>query len=152
MTAEVFFRRLREARAKTEDFDEVVAEFGRGCPCKDPPLKSKGKQHLGSQTHAKAFTTPGGVYFGMSVRSAFEAQGAPQRPGAALPLVVHVPGSQRIGDDDADENENAGVYDDADHLYEEMEPADGADFEVVSHDINISDEDVGDIQVQGESE
>jgi len=155
LTAEVFFQRLREAQAKTEDFDEVVAEFGRGCPCKDPPLKSKGKQHLGSQTHAKAFTTPGGVYFGMSVRSAFEAQGAPQRPGARgaeLPLVVHVPSSQKIGDDDVDESENAGVYDDADHLYDEMEPADGEDFEVVSRDINILDDDVGDIQVQGESE
>jgi hypothetical protein len=157
LTADVFFHRLREAQAKTEDFDEVVAEFGRGCPCKEPPLKSKGKAHLGSQAHGKAFNTPGGVYFGMSVRAAFEAQGAPQRPGAIIedpPLVVNVAGSQRIGNDDADENEDAGDHDDDWQQMDEMEPpAEGEDGEVVSREIhftNCDDDDVGDIQVHGD--
>ncbi len=145
MTAEVFFQRLREAQAKTEDFDEVVEEFGRGCPCKDPPLKSKGKTHLRSQTHDKAFNKPGGVYLGMSVRAAFEASA--QRADA--PLVLHVSGSQRIGEDDADEIENGGMYDD--DQYDEMERLEeGAEFEVVSRVVNIIDDDdnVDDIQVQ----
>ena len=48
MTAAAFFDGVREAQQLTEDFDVVVEEFGRGCPCKDPPLKSTGKQHLKS--------------------------------------------------------------------------------------------------------
>ena len=149
MTAEVFFRRLREAQAKTEDFDEVVEEFGRGCPCKDPPLKSKGKTHLKSLTHDRAFNNPTGAYFGMSVRAAFEAQGQ-QRPDALPPIVVHVPGSQRIGDADMDEDESAGNYDDA-YEYDEMEDIpEGAEVEIVSRQVSFIDEDVSDIQVQGD--
>jgi hypothetical protein len=151
LTAEVFFRRLREAQAKTEDFDEVVAEFGRGCPCKEPPLKSKGKTHLKSLTHDRAFNHPTGAYFGMSVRAAFEAQGQ-QRPYAPLPpIVVHVPGSQRIGDADADEDESADNYWDNPNEYFEMEDIpEGSEIEVVSRQVPFGDEDVGDIQVQGE--
>lgn len=86
MTAAEFIGRVRAAQALTEDFDEVVEEFGRGCPCKDPPLKSTGKQHLKSQTHEKAFTKAGGKFFGMTVRAALE-----------LPVdVVLVRGAQRI--------------------------------------------------------
>lgn len=149
MTASDFFERVRAARAKTEDFDEVVKEFGRGCPCKDPPLKSTGKQHLKSATHDKAFNKVGGAFFGLSVRSAFELQRA-----VAPIAVVNVAGSQRIGDDDADENENAGGYDDDWQQMDEMEtPAEGEDGVVVSreiHFINCDDDDVGDIQVQEE--
>jgi hypothetical protein len=86
MTAAEFFGRVRAAQALTEDFDEVVAEFGKGCPCKDPPLKSTGRAHLKSQTHEKAFAKAGGKFFGMTVRAALE-----------LPVhVVHVQGAQRI--------------------------------------------------------
>lgn len=144
MTAEVFFRRLREAQAKTEDFDEVVAEFGRGCPCKDPPLKSKGKTHLTSKTHDKAFNQTGGAYLGMTVRAAFEASAQL----ADTPLVVHVSGSQRIGGDfdDEDEIDNAAGYED--DQYNEMEIIEeGADVEVVSCQVNFVDDNLDDIVV-----
>jgi hypothetical protein len=36
------------AQALTEDYDVIVEEFGRGCPCKNPPMKSTGKAHLKS--------------------------------------------------------------------------------------------------------
>jgi hypothetical protein len=87
MTATDFFGRLRAAQALNEDFDAVVEEFGRGCPCKNPPLKSTGKAHLKSTTHDKAFNKAGGKFFGMTVRAAL-----------MLPVdVVHVQGAQRIG-------------------------------------------------------
>ena len=153
MTAQVFFQRLREAQAKTEDFDEVVAAFGKGCPCKDPPLKSKGKTHLKSQTHERAFTKPGGVYFGMSVRAAFEAaqQQRDQRPDARPPVVVHVPGSQNIAQDDADEDESAGMNHEDANQYDEMDEipeGSDAEFDIALRQVAIDDDDVSDIQVQ----
>ena len=87
ITAGEFFTRVRAAQALTEDFDGIVEEFGRGCPCKNPPLKSKGKAHLKSSTHDKAFNKSDGKFFGMSVRDAF-----------LLPVdVVRVQGAQRLG-------------------------------------------------------
>jgi hypothetical protein len=139
MTAAEFFGRVRAAQALTEDFDEVVAEFGRGCPCKDPPLKSTGKQHLKSQTHEKAFNKAGGKFFGMTVRAAL-----------MLPVdVVHVQGAQRVGeevdgvvpaelnDDDADELNN----------YNEMEEQVDADDDARHANADDADEDLSDIVI-----
>ncbi len=50
----------------------MVAELGLACPCKQPPLKSKGKTHLGTAAHKKAFDLPDGQFFGMTVRQALE--------------------------------------------------------------------------------
>ena len=98
LTAALFFGRVRAAQALTEDFDSVVLEFGRGCPCKDPPLKSTGKAHLNTATHDKAFKKHDGKFFGMSVRAAFELSIEVE--------VVNVQGAQQIGGDDAAEEEN----------------------------------------------
>ncbi len=72
MTAAEFLGRIRAANAQQEDFDSVIEEFGLGCPCKNPPLKSKSKQHLGTAAHKKAFDSPDGQFFGMTLRQAFE--------------------------------------------------------------------------------
>jgi hypothetical protein len=101
MTAADFFGRLRAAQALTEDFDDIVAEFGRGCPCKNPPLKSTGKAHLKSTTHDKAFNKASGKFFGMTVREAF-----------MLPVaVVNVEGAQRIDNGGAAVGEQDNNYD-----------------------------------------
>jgi hypothetical protein len=71
LTAAEFLERVRAAHAQEEDFDAVVDEFEMGCPCKHPPLKSKGKQHLGTTTHKTAFGA-GGQFCGMTVRQALE--------------------------------------------------------------------------------
>ena len=71
LTAAEFLERVRAAHAQEEDFDAVVDEFGMGCPCKHPPLKSKGKLHLGTTTHKTAFGA-GGQFCGMTVRQALE--------------------------------------------------------------------------------
>jgi len=127
LTAALFFGRVKAAQALTEDFDSVVLEFGRGCPCKIPPLKSTGKAHLNTATHDKAFKKPDGKFFGMSVRAAFELSVE----------VVNVHGAQQIGGDDAAEEENDAEqrpeFDDFDEMDERLEvepPAivdDGAD-------------------------
>ena len=140
MTAAEFIGRVRAAQALTEDFDDVVAEFGRGCPCKDPPLKSIGKQHLKSQTHEKAFTKAGGKFFGMTVRAAL-----------MLPVdVVHVQGAQRI-----DEQGDGGVA--AEHgenpegneldAFDEMEHQLDDDDARPAHVDDDSDDDLSDIVV-----
>ncbi len=139
MTSAEFIGRVRAAQALTEDFDAIVNEFGRGCPCKNPPLKSTGKAHLKSTTHDKAFNKPGGKFFGKSVREAF-----------MLPVVVvHVQGAQRIGEDgdvaDAvDGSENAHVneldqYDEMDFDADAFRDAD----DVVA--VDDADDDVSDI-------
>ena len=63
MTAQEFLGRVRVAQALTENFDEIVAEFGRGCPCKCPSLKSTGQAHLKTSTHDNAFNKVGGKFF-----------------------------------------------------------------------------------------
>ena len=139
MTAAEFFGRVRAAQALTEDFDEVVAEFGRGCPCKDPPLKSTGKQHLKSQTHDKAFNKAGGKFFGMTVRAAL-----------MLPVdVVIVQGVQRIeeqrdGDVEPDpENNELDAFDEM-----ERQPDDDDDDDAhPAHADDDVDEDLSDIVV-----
>ena len=108
MTAPEFLGRIRAAHAQQEDFDAVVDEFGVGCPCKTPPLKSKGKQHLGTAAHKKAFDDPDGPFFGMTVRQALTAR-------AQAVNVILVGGSAAIQG-----NENAGVNDDADEPFDEM--------------------------------
>jgi hypothetical protein len=145
LTANDFFERFRAAKAKTEDFDDVVAEFGRGCPCKEPPLKSTGKQHLKSATHDKAFNQAGGFFFGLSLRAAFELQ----RPVAE---VVHVPCSQRIGNDAAAESQEAFHYDDSrDMEFMDEDIPDDADVEVASREVSIDeDEDMSDKIVVGD--
>jgi hypothetical protein len=50
----------------------VLDEFEMGCPCKNPPLKSKGKQHLGTAAHKKAFLNRDGQFFGQTVRQVLE--------------------------------------------------------------------------------
>lgn len=72
LTAAEFLGRVRAANAQQEDFDAVVSEFGLACPCKQPPLKSKGKTHLGTAAHKKAFDSPDGQFFGLTVRQALE--------------------------------------------------------------------------------
>jgi hypothetical protein len=72
LTAAEFLGRVRAANARQEDFDAVVEEFGQGCPCKHPPLKSKGKQHLGTTAHKNAFEERDGRFYGMTVRQALE--------------------------------------------------------------------------------
>jgi hypothetical protein len=99
MTAPEFLGRVRAAQAQQEDFDDVVEEFGVGCPCKTPALKSKGKQHLGTATHKKAFEDPSGPFFGRTVREALEARAAAQGVD-----VILVGGSAAIQG-----NDNAGV-------------------------------------------
>jgi hypothetical protein len=142
MTAADFFGRLRAAQALTEDFDGVVAEFGRGCPCKNPPLKSKGKAHLNSTTHDKAFNRADGKFFGLTVRAALE-----------LPVdVVIVQGAQRIegqgagdGGDAADPNGENNEFD----AFDEMEqPLDGEADEARPAQVDDADEDLSDIVVE----
>ena len=144
MTAAEFIGRVRAAQALTEDFDEVVEEFGRGCPCKNPPLKSTGKTHLKSTTHDKAFTRPGGKFFGMTVRAAL-----------MLPVdVVHVQGAQRI-----DEEAEGGVVEEH-HVvpqnneldnFDEMDNQLEADDDVSpAHADDGADEDLSDIVIDEE--
>ena len=97
MTADILFSRIRAAQALNEDFDSIVSEFGRGCPCKNPPLKSTGKTHLKATTHDKAFNKPDGKFFGMSVRAAFAS--------ALVVQVVHVQDGQPIAAVEAGEEE-----------------------------------------------
>ena len=143
MTAADFFGRLRAAQALTEDFDDVVAEFGRGCPCKNPPLKSKGKTHLKSTTHDKAFNKVGGKFFGMTVRAALE-----------LPVeVVIVQGAQRIdergdGGDAADPDGENNELDAFDEM--EQQPNDDDDDARPAHADDDADEDLSDIVIDEE--
>ena len=144
MTAAEFIGRVRAAQALTEDFDDVVAEFGRGCPCKEPPLKSTGKQHLKSQTHEKAFTKAGGKFFGMTVRAAF-----------MLPVaVVHVQGVQRIDDGRAEDSdvveEQIDHYENDDFL--EMDPDVSADADAAAavDAAGDVDDDLSDIVIEDE--
>jgi hypothetical protein len=151
MTASDFFGRLRAAQALTEDFDDIVAEFGRGCPCKNPPLKSKGKAYLKSTTHDKAFNKAGGKFVGMTVRAAL-----------MLPVdVVHVQGAQRIGeegdggvpaehhDDDA---ENPWIYEvnEVDNFDEMENQVDADDDARHANADDDADEDLSDIVIDEE--
>ena len=141
MTASDFFGRLRAAQALTEDFDDIVTEFGRGCPCKNPPLKSTGKAHLKSTTHDKAFNKADGKFFGMTVRAAL-----------MLPVdVVHVQSAQRIGeevdvqrehhDDDAEDPWNEL------NNYNEMENQVDADDDARHANADDADEDLSNIVI-----
>ena len=144
MTAAEFFGRVRAAQALTEDFDEVVAEFGRGCPCKDPPLKSTGKQHLKSQTHEKAFIKAGGKFFGMTVRAAL-----------MLPVdVVHVLGAQRLHEADDEQGDGGVAAERRENLesneldaFDEMEQLDEDDADARRAHVDDDDEDLSDIVV-----
>ncbi len=140
LTAAEFLGRIRAAHAQQEDFDAVIEEFRIGCPCKTPPLKSKGKQHLGTTAHKKAFLEVGGPFYGMTVRQALErAQSA---------NVILVAGAAVIEGPDVDDAEQqAGAINEAEEyemlnpnpycskdgeLYAELEHADMPD-EDVSH-------------------
>ena len=148
MTAADFFGRLRAAQALTEDFDAIVEEFRRGCPCKNPPLKSTGKAHLKSTTHDKAFNKPGGKFYGMTVRAAF-----------MLPVnVVHVQGAQRIGEE-GDGGVPAEHHEDADNPWNnELDNFDEMDNQLDADDDarhanadDDADEDLSDIVIDEES-
>jgi hypothetical protein len=146
LTAAEFFSRIRAAQALNEDFDSIVSEFGRGCPCKNPPLKSTGKAHLKATTHDKAFNKPDGKFFGMSVRAAF-----------MLPVdVVIVQGAPRIGgDDDAadgeqEQNNEVEMFDELDPEPEDFSDA-GADAAAAAAAAAADDDDVSEI-VGGEDE
>ena len=150
MTAADFFGRLRAAQALTEDFDKVVEEFGRGCPCKNPPLKSKGKAHLKSTTHDKAFNKADGKFFGMTVRAAL-----------MLPVdVVHVQGARRIGEEvdggvsaehQDDDAENPWIYEvnEVDN-FDEMEIQVDADDDARLANDDDADEYLSDIMIDEE--
>jgi hypothetical protein len=112
LTAAEFLGRVRAANAQQEDFDAVVDEFGLGCPCKHPPLKSKGKQHLGTTAHKKAFEHRDGQFFGMTVRQALER--------IRSNSIVLVAGAAPLPGNDDDDNYAPDVPNEQD-LYELME-------------------------------
>jgi hypothetical protein len=144
MTAAEFLGRVRNVQAQQEDFDSVIAEFGEGCPCKNPPLKSKGKQHLSTMAHKKAFEQSDGQFFGMTVRQALE--------WSRSNSVVLVAGASVIA---ANENEgidadcNGIVYEEDHDYYDHMDDvnAEGDEFEVISRQMQFDDDDVSDIHV-----
>lgn len=112
LTAAEFLGRVRAANAQQEDFDSVVDEFGLGCPCKNPPLKSKGKQHLSTTAHKKAFGQRDGQFFGMTVRQALER--------IRSNSIVLVAGAAPLPGNDDDDNDAAVAQNEQD-LYELME-------------------------------
>ncbi len=142
MTAAEFLARVRDAQAQQEDFDSVVDEFGQGCPCKNPPLKSKGKQHLGTTAHKKAFDAGDGQFFGMSVRQALRWTRANSVVLVAGASVISANENNIVDRDDI-------VYDEDQHLYDPMDDviAEDDETEVISRQVQI-DDDVSDIHVQ----
>lgn len=135
MTAPEFLGRVRAALAQQEDFDVVVEEFGVGCPCKTPALKSKGKQHLGTAAHKKAFEEPNGPFFGKTVREALTARAAAQ----AVVDVIIVAGSAPI-----EGNANAGVNADGLEAFDEIEEYERFEGEAESSEEAILEEEADD--------
>ena len=135
LTAPEFLGRVRAAQSLHEDFDAVLEEFAIGCPCKNPPLKSKGKQHLTTQTHIKAFQNADGQFYGYTVRQVLERIQAQNVVMVASSVVVagsegehhgmFVPGSEIPAfNDQNDYEEMAGVNDDEEP---ERQPGDDVD-------------------------
>ncbi len=111
LTAAEFLGRVRAANAQQEDFDAVIDEFGLGCPCKHPPLKSKGKQHLGATAHKKAFEQRDGQFFGMTVRQALERIRSNN--------IILVAGAAPLGGNNDDDSDNPSAESEQD-LYDLM--------------------------------
>jgi hypothetical protein len=143
LTAAEFLGRIRAAHAQQEDFDAVIEEFRIGCPCKAPPLKSKGKQHLGTTAHKKAFLEVGGPFYGMTVRQALER--------AQFANVILVAGAAAIeghASDVDNAEQQAGANNEAEE-YEMLNPHpycsnDGELYIELQH-ADMPDEDVSDI-------
>ena len=141
LTAADFLGRIRAAHAQQEDFDAVIEEFRIGCPCKTPPLKSKGKQHLGTAAHKKAFLEVGGPFYGMTVRQALE-----RAQSANVILVAGAAAIEGPAVDDAEQQ--AGANNEAEE-YEMLNPNpycsnDGELYVELDH-VDMPDEDVSDI-------
>lgn len=139
MTAEEFYGRLRASRAATDDFDEVLLEFGRGCPCKNPPLKSSGKTHLKSQTHQNAFTKVGGPFYGLSVRAVLE-RGVPVQIVEGAANIANANADQSMG-----ESGRANEVDDYDMM---IEAHGQQQDEVAAQDEFAADEDLSYINLE----
>ncbi len=131
LTAPEFLGRVRAALAQQEDFDVVVEEFGVGCPCKTPALKSKGKQHLGTTAHKKAFEEPNGPFFGKTVREALTARAAAQ---GVLDVII-VAGSAPIQG-----NANDGVNADGFEPFNEIEEFERFEGEAESEEAILEEE------------
>jgi hypothetical protein len=141
LTATEFLGRVRAAQAQQEDFDAVIEEFGIGCPCKTPPLKSKGKQHLGTTAHKKAFLEVGGPFYGMTVRQALER--------AQSSNVILVAGSAAIqgnGPDVDDAQQQAAAGNEAEE-YEMLnaDPYCNNEGDLYAQQADVLDDDVSDI-------